>query len=927
VARKGKSKDTLIVEGSWDRGMLTDMPRTAMPPGTLRNSVDYLLDRPGMARKRGGTSSYGPPVAASVPSFIDSSNYDHDIVPHGDAHIETAVKKFGDASAAFDGSGDFLSSDGSTDFVFGTGDYTIDLWLDKTANPTTVGRIIDFRPLNAKIDIAHKIGEEFNSGSNYVTSGTLAAANNKLYLCSIVTEGGKTVTGVSGCGLTWVKIAEATSGTACYTTIFRAMVTSGAASGQITASFSGALGGPAHISVEEVTGVNQGGTNGSAAIVQSVTKTSASPSNSNTITLATFANTNNMAFAAQGNNDSSDPNAGTGFSKLYAKSNASSRAIITEDKTGQGNPKSSTGNGDNRDWAGVGIEIAIANYPVLSISSTGTVTYTTGGGTLTSSAISSSAQHHIEVSRSGATVRMFIDGVVLGSTLSESGINLLCGANRPAVGGSGVTEGAEGITGYIDELRISKGIARHTSGFTPPAAAYTADSQTSWLIHADVFIAPATALRAVAYADFPNGAQVMATADDNHLYHVTSSDTTDIGSVGGARTSPLCKPVLHVSGTSRLIIPANDGTSVPFAYDGSTLATLGGSPPPGKIAGIYKARLLLANSVANPNRLFFSPLDLSATWDTTNAWVDFDHPITGIQAIRNACLIFSSGHTDYMTGSIPPGIQGFDMSAGPLGDVGCSDGRSIGVWQDNVIFANSNGVFLTNGAAFRSLTEPPEFGGNGIGSLWRETLDGYTANWQIHGGILNDFYIVTIRDDADLLVDTFMCHLPRRSWWRISNFDAGMYSSLTGNAQELYYAARDTAQVIATSGIFSPTAANKVDADSSPVEPVMETRFYGTGPYLKAYGFTRMTYNMLDEDGDNPQMTVEASPGADASVFTAVPESPLDTTDRTVRKRFTLNKDAQGVTLKFTQVGPSSGTEILALEIEEHQYEPVVDGD
>ena len=925
MARKGKSKDTLIVEGSWDRGILADMPRTAMPPGTLRDSVDFLLDRPGFARKRGGTSSYGPPVAASVPSFIDSSNYDHDVVPHGDAHVETAVKKFGDASAAFDGSGDFLSSDGSTDFVMGTGDFSIDFWLYKTANPVSVARLIDFRPLNAKIDVTHKLGEQFNSGTNYVTSGTVAAQNNKLYLCSIVLEGGKTVSSVSGCGLTWVKVAESTQGTSAYSVIFRAMVPSGATSGQITASFSGTLTGPAHISVEEVDGANQGGTNGSAAIVQSVTHNNTG-SNSNTITLATFANTNNVAFAVDGTNDSSDPTPGTGFSKLYAAS-ASSRALITLDKTGQGNPKANTGNGDSRDWAGVGVEIGIANYPVISLTSTGTVTYTGGGGTLTSGVITSSAQHHIEVTRSSGTVRMFIDGTVLGSTLSESAINYLVGDNRPAVGASGVTEGAEGVTGYMDEIRVSKGIARHTANFTPSASAYTADSQTSWLIHADVFIAPATALRAVAHADFPSGAQVMATADDNHLYHVTASDTTDIGSVGSSRTSPLCKPVLHVSGTSRLIIPANDGTSVPFAYDGATLATLGGSPPAGRIAGIYKARLLLANSTANPNRLFFSPLDLASTWDTTDAWVDFDHPITGIQAIRNACLVFSAGHTDYMTGAVPPGTQGFDMAQGPLGDIGCSDGRSIGVWQDNVIFANPNGCYLTNGAAFRSLTEPPEFGGNGIGALWRETLDGYTSNWQIHGGIIQDFYIVTIRDDADILVDTFMCHLPRRSWWRISNFDAGMYSSLTGNAQELYYAARDTAQVIAVSGIFDPTIENSVDADSAVVEPTLETRFYGTGPYLKGYGFCRMTYNMLDVAGSNPQLTVEVSPGADAAVFAEVPESPLNTTTGTVRKRFTLNKDAQGVTLRFTQVGASAATEILALEIEEHQYEPVVDGE
>src|SRR5262245_17927056 len=100
--------------------MLRDMPRTAMPTATVFNAVDYLLDRPGIARKRGGTSYFGPPVSASVPAFVDGSARAHEIVPHGNAHIEDAQKKFGDASAAFDGAGDYITLDGSSDFAPGS---------------------------------------------------------------------------------------------------------------------------------------------------------------------------------------------------------------------------------------------------------------------------------------------------------------------------------------------------------------------------------------------------------------------------------------------------------------------------------------------------------------------------------------------------------------------------------------------------------------------------------------------------------------------------------------------------------------------------------------------------------------------------------------------------------------------------------------
>jgi len=40
-------------------------------------------------------------------------------------------------------------------------------------------------------------------------------------------------------------------------------------------------------------------------------------------------------------------------------------------------------------------------------------------------------------------------------------------------------------TGYIDELRVTNGEARWTSGFTPPTSAYTSDSNTKLLLHFD----------------------------------------------------------------------------------------------------------------------------------------------------------------------------------------------------------------------------------------------------------------------------------------------------------------------------------------------------------------------------------------------------------------------------------------------------------
>jgi hypothetical protein len=77
--------------------------------------------------------------------------------------------------------------------------------------------------------------------------------------------------------------------------------------------------------------------------------------------------------------------------------------------------------------------------------------------------------HHVCLVRSGNDLRSFIDGQQVGTTAAFAGpiipsdatlrIGWDSGANTP-------------FNGHIDELRISKGIARYTSNFTPPTAPF-----------------------------------------------------------------------------------------------------------------------------------------------------------------------------------------------------------------------------------------------------------------------------------------------------------------------------------------------------------------------------------------------------------------------------------------------------------------------
>ncbi len=78
------------------------------------------------------------------------------------------------------------------------------------------------------------------------------------------------------------------------------------------------------------------------------------------------------------------------------------------------------------------------------------------------------AWHHIAVCRSGSTVRLFYNGSQIGLATSS---NFIRSGSSLRIGGYQSFPGGErSFNGYIDDLRITKGIARYTSNFTPPTA-------------------------------------------------------------------------------------------------------------------------------------------------------------------------------------------------------------------------------------------------------------------------------------------------------------------------------------------------------------------------------------------------------------------------------------------------------------------------
>jgi hypothetical protein len=80
--------------------------------------------------------------------------------------------------------------------------------------------------------------------------------------------------------------------------------------------------------------------------------------------------------------------------------------------------------------------------------------------------LNSNQWYHYAVSRSGSTVRMFLDGQLEATGTEASSV----GTGSLFVSGYFIT--TEFLDGYIDDLRITKGVARYTSNFTPPTAPF-----------------------------------------------------------------------------------------------------------------------------------------------------------------------------------------------------------------------------------------------------------------------------------------------------------------------------------------------------------------------------------------------------------------------------------------------------------------------
>jgi hypothetical protein len=417
-------------------------------------------------------------------SFPDSSNSSHAITAVGNAQTSTAQAKFNGSSGLFDGVGDFLTMPHSDDFNFGTGDWTIEFFLrfNSLSSYQTIYEhgYISAGGLLVQTNLNTGKFVVYTSGVSRAVETSTAPSVGVWYYYAIVQSGG-------------------------VITIYRDGVYAGSGSNSVdlTITAAAAVGARASDSLYGINGnvaefrITKGGARYTSNFTppteafpdfldESVDphfarvvwllhcETSAfidsspagrTPTFNNSPSASTPAKFGSAAYQANSSSiisaASSDFTFGTGDftvemwirfpSGVFTGSAATYGRTLFDCRPGAINGPYMAG----------GISTSRIFQISLGTSGAGIVTL------FSSSALAVDTWYHVAVTRSGTSAKLFIDGVT--HDAKTSSLNIL--NDRFVLAYNQFLAGI-GWIGGIDELRITKGVARYTSNFTPLTEAF-----------------------------------------------------------------------------------------------------------------------------------------------------------------------------------------------------------------------------------------------------------------------------------------------------------------------------------------------------------------------------------------------------------------------------------------------------------------------
>jgi hypothetical protein len=423
-------------------------------------------------------------------TFLDSSTNNFTITRNGNT-TQGTFSPFSQTGWGnfFDGTGDWISAPSNAVFDF-SGDFTIELWFyATTVSPSFQGfcgrrlSAANFGPFSMGLSGASIIFSLSTSGSSWALNST-----------------GGTVTANS-----WNHVAFVRSGTACTAYLNGTSVITGTVSGALASSsqnlaigtftndgteaFNGYI---SSLRVVKGTAVYTANFTPPTAPLTAITNTSLLTCQSNR-----FVDNSTNAFAITRNGDVS-VQAFSPFNPTAAWSAATYGGSGYFDGSGDFLTTSSsavsyTGDFCIEFWFYTNTTTTYASFYsdegpsggltvlINNASNNGQITVYAGAISnfaSTKTGLNNSAWHHFALTRSGSTVRMFVDGA-LENTTTASGTIATPATVR--IGSSYFV--SRDYLGYISGFRFVNGSAVYTAAFTPPTAPPTAITNTSLLLN------------------------------------------------------------------------------------------------------------------------------------------------------------------------------------------------------------------------------------------------------------------------------------------------------------------------------------------------------------------------------------------------------------------------------------------------------------
>jgi hypothetical protein len=396
-------------------------------------------------------------------TFVDSSTNNFTVTRNGNT-TQGSFSPFTGAggSGYFDGSGDYLSVSSFTDI--GSGDYTFECWANSSAASFANYQSILYAVNSTGLHVY--FGGANSGGGGSTSNGILAYHNGTI----IFQHGSISLS-------TWTHIAIARSGSTVRLFIDGTLIHTVTSSANLTdtsyriGSFSTSQHFNGYISNLRIL-------KGTAQYTATFTPpTSPLTAITNTSLLLNFTNGSILDSTAKNNLETvGDAQVSTSVKKFGTGS-------LKFDGTGDylsvpSTPNLAFGTGDFTIelWAYLNSQDTFIIYdprttepqivPVIYTYLGQIKLYVNGADRIAGSTLSAATWYHIAVSRSGSSTKLFVNGTQSGSTYSDSNNYIQTRVVFCVYPGNLTSY----FNGYLDDIRITKGVARYTSNFTPPSA-------------------------------------------------------------------------------------------------------------------------------------------------------------------------------------------------------------------------------------------------------------------------------------------------------------------------------------------------------------------------------------------------------------------------------------------------------------------------